>query len=148
MRSLVEVVRLFLFGISSTAVSRFKEWAMSLSVFNPSLRNLSTFYLVERGPGSPPPFFLDQTEARRAENIFRGYRPPPYLRVWMTPPPPAPTHNLISVETHHMSSLRLEMSRSIIQIADNVSFMYIYPANLPFLSNEGKMCLIRTQPRR
>ena len=61
---------------------------MSLSVFNPSLRNLSTFYLVERGPGSPPPFFLDQTEARRAENIFLGDRPPPpYLRVWMTPPP-------------------------------------------------------------
>ena len=134
MRSLVEVVRLFLFGISSTAVSRFKEWAMSLSVFNPSLRNLSTFYLVfchcfeqwriqERGPGGPPSFFLDQTEARRAENIFLGDRPPPpYLRVWMTPPA---THNLISVETHHMSSLRLEMSRSIIQIADNVSFMYI-----------------------
>ena len=137
---------------------------MSLSVFNPSLRNLSTFYLVfchcfeqwriqERGPGGPPPFFLDQTEARRAENIFLGDRSPPYLRVWMTPPPPPPpTHNLISVETHHMSSLRLEMSRSIIQIADNVSSMYIsspgYPANLPFLSNEGKMCLIRTQPRR
>ena len=125
MRSLVEVVRLFLFGISSTAVSRFKEWAMSLSVFNPSLRNLSTFYLVfchcfeqwriqERGPRGPPLFFLDQTEARRAEKIFLGVAPPP-----------PPTHNLISVETHHMSSLRLEMSRSIIQIADNVSFMYI-----------------------
>ena len=136
------------------------------------------------GPGGPAPFFLDQTEARRAENIFLGDRPPPYLRVWMTPTPPPPTHNLISVETHHMSSLRLEMSRSIIQIKDNVSSMYIsspciyhhmsslrlemsrsiiqikdnvssmyisspgYPANLPFLSNEGKMCLIRTQPRR
>ena len=41
---------------------------MSLSVFNPSLRNLSTFYLVfchcfeqwwiqERGPGGRPPSF-------------------------------------------------------------------------------------------
>ena len=58
---------------------------MSLSVFNPSLRNLSTFYLVfchcfeqwriqERGPRGPPLFFLDQTEARRAENIFLGDR--------------------------------------------------------------------------
>ena len=63
---------------------------MSLSVFNPSLCNLSTFYLVfchcfeqwriqERGPGGPPPFFLDQTEARRAENIFLGDRPPPLI---------------------------------------------------------------------
>ena len=41
------------------------------------------------GPGgpAPPPLFLDQTEARGAEKIFFG-DPPPYLRVWMTPPPP------------------------------------------------------------
>ena len=32
-----------------------------------------------KGPGwpSPPPLFLDQTEARRAENIFGGDRAPP-----------------------------------------------------------------------
>ena len=66
MRPSVEAVRLSLFGIWSTVVSRFKEWAMSLLVFNPSLRNLSPFYLVfchcfkqwriqERGPRGPPP---------------------------------------------------------------------------------------------
>ena len=39
------------------------------------------------GPGKPtlpPPLLIDQTEARRAEKIFFGDRPPsPYLRVWM-----------------------------------------------------------------
>ena len=42
-----------------------------------------------KGPGGPaPPLFLDQTEARRAEKVFLGDRPPPpYLRVWMTVPP-------------------------------------------------------------
>ena len=29
------------------------------------------------GPGGPPPLFLDQTKARRAEKIF--WRPPPLL---------------------------------------------------------------------
>ena len=40
------------------------------------------------GPGGarPPPLFLDQTEARRAEKIFWGAPGPPYLRVWMTAP--------------------------------------------------------------
>ena len=40
-------------------------------------------------PVGPPPLFLDQTEARRAEKkIFFGDRPPlpPYQRVWMTAP--------------------------------------------------------------
>ena len=32
--------------------------------------------------------FLDQTEARRAKKIFFGDRPPPYIRVWITPYPP------------------------------------------------------------
>ena len=43
-----------------------------------------------RVPGVPgPPLFLDQNEARRAEKHgFLGY-PSPYLRVWMTPPPPS-----------------------------------------------------------
>ena len=36
-----------------------------------------------RGPGGPPPLFLNQTVARRAEKNF--FRPPhpPYLKVWM-----------------------------------------------------------------
>ena len=38
------------------------------------------------GPGPPPPLFLDQTEARRAEKILGGGPGPPYLRVWMTAP--------------------------------------------------------------
>ena len=42
-----------------------------------------------RGPG-PSPLFLDQTEARRGKNFFGGDRPLPYLRVWMTAPPPHP----------------------------------------------------------
>ena len=39
-----------------------------------------------KGPGEPVlPFFLDQTEARRAEKkFFETGSPAPYLRVWMT----------------------------------------------------------------
>ena len=37
------------------------------------------------GPG--PPLFFDQNEARRAGKNFFGDQVPPYLRVWMTPPP-------------------------------------------------------------
>ena len=40
-----------------------------------------------RGP-PPPPLILDQTKARRVENIFFETVSPPCLRVWMTPPPP------------------------------------------------------------
>ena len=40
------------------------------------------------GPGGPAPFFLDQTEARRAENIFLGDRPPPPLSKGLDDPPP------------------------------------------------------------
>ena len=38
--------------------------------------------------GRRPPLFLDQIEARRAEKNFGGDRSSPYLRVWMTAPPP------------------------------------------------------------
>ena len=47
-----------------------------------------------RGP-EPSPLFLDQTEAQRGKKNFLGDRPLPYLRVWMTVPPPHP-HTLIS----------------------------------------------------
>ena len=42
------------------------------------------------GPGpAPPPLFLDQTEARKAEKIiFLRPGPSPYLSVWMTVPRP------------------------------------------------------------
>ena len=40
-----------------------------------------------RGGARSPPLFLDQTEGRRAEKIFFATAPP-YLRVWMTAPPP------------------------------------------------------------
>ena len=42
-----------------------------------------------RGP-EPSPLFLDQTEAQRGKKNFLGDRPLPYLRVWMTVPPPHP----------------------------------------------------------
>ena len=44
-----------------------------------------------KGPGgySPSPVFLDQTEARRAEKIFLGYRPP-YLSKGLDDRSPAP----------------------------------------------------------
>ena len=41
------------------------------------------------GAPRPPPLFLDQTEAGGAEKNFFGHHPP-YLRVWMTAPPPPP----------------------------------------------------------
>ena len=31
----------------------------------------------------PPPLFLDQTEVRRAEKMFLGPPPPPFLKVWV-----------------------------------------------------------------
>ena len=43
-----------------------------------------------RGARDPPPpssYFLAQTEARRAEKKMFRDRAPPYLWVWMTPPP-------------------------------------------------------------
>ena len=44
------------------------------------------YFSGKSGGGARPPLFLDQTEARK--NVFRP--PPPYLRVWMTPPPLSP----------------------------------------------------------
>ena len=51
--------------------------------------NKAQWRIQGRGQGDvpPPPLFLDQTEARGAEKNFFGDPPPPYLRVWMTPPP-------------------------------------------------------------
>ena len=48
------------------------------------------WWIQGREPGgSVPPLLLDQTVARRAKKILGGGPPPyPYLRVWMTGPPP------------------------------------------------------------
>ena len=46
-------------------------------------------YYSGRVPGARPPLFFDQNEARRAEKSFLETAPP-YLRVWMTAPPPPP----------------------------------------------------------
>ena len=46
------------------------------------------------GPASPPPLFLDQTEAQKAEKKFLRPPPPPcplYLRVWMSTALPLPS---------------------------------------------------------
>ena len=54
--------------------------------------NLSLFQwrIQGRGPGGPPPLFLDQTKGVRSPKNFLEDPPPPppYLRVWMTAPPP------------------------------------------------------------
>ena len=63
-------------------------------VLIPSARIFLVLAVADLGEGSgglglPP--FLDQTEARRADKKFlETFPPPPYLRVWMTRPPPPP----------------------------------------------------------
>ena len=128
MRPSVEVVRLFLFGISSTAVSRFKEWAMSLLVNNPSLRNLSPFYLVfchcfkqwriqDRGPGTPPPLLFRPNWGSKGRKHFLGRPPPPLIRPLIRPQrpsPPLPTHT----HTHTQPYLRWDSSHVITTVWD------------------------------
>ena len=50
------------------------------------------FYSRGSREGPLPLLVLDQTEARRAEKIVYGDRPPPppYLRVWISSPSPSP----------------------------------------------------------
>ena len=58
----------------------------SLPLF-PITLNMTSVADPGEGPGgpAPPPLFLHQTDARRAEKNFGT--PPLYLRVWMTGPP-------------------------------------------------------------
>ena len=54
------------------------------------VRSIQTQWRIQgRGPGDAPPLFLDQTEARRAENLFFETAPPPtpYVGVLMTGAP-------------------------------------------------------------
>ena len=65
--------------------------------------------------GPLPPLVLDQTEARRAEKIFLEDRPPPYLRVWMTSPPPPPlSHGLDPVLHVHVQQTQRSEQRVFI----------------------------------
>ena len=52
----------------------------------------------------PPPLFLDQTGAQRAEKIFCRLFPP-YFRVWMTGSPPPYLKIWIRQCTHPLLSL-------------------------------------------
>ena len=85
--------------ISSQA---FIQYPSLLSIFHSFFFNNCERFLVHyvrweyrlvadpgEGPGNPvPPSFLDQTETRRAKNVFEETGPPLYLWVWMTVPPP------------------------------------------------------------
>ena len=52
----------------------------------------SQWWIQGSGPAAPVLLlFVDQTEARRAGKNFLETGPPPYLRVWMTAPPPPPS---------------------------------------------------------
>ena len=68
------------------------------------------------GPSHPSPLFLDQTEARRAEKNFLEDRTSPYLRVWMTAPPPPPLILKVWIRHCHRS-LRLHLNVNVIQSA-------------------------------
>ena len=56
----------------------------------------------------PPPLFLDQNNARRAEKNFFEATPSPYLRVWITVPPPTLSDNSVN-----MSARVFEVKNSI-----------------------------------
>ena len=59
----------------------------------------------------PPPLFLDQTEARMAENIF-WRPPPPFLRVLMNTPPPSPRRYVKVWIRHCLLSLLTDLKTS------------------------------------
>ena len=70
---------------------------MQMDLFENNM-NITLAYPGE-GPRewAPPSLFLDQTEAQRDEKVRVSPNPnpnpetvPPYLRVWMTFPPPSP----------------------------------------------------------
>ena len=44
--------------------------------------------VADPGEPTPPPPFLDQTEAQRAKKYIIEKSPPPHLRIWMTAPSP------------------------------------------------------------
>ena len=48
--------------------------------------------VADPGEPTPPPPFLDQTEAQRAKKYIIEKSPPPHLRIWMTAPSPPPPY--------------------------------------------------------
>ena len=66
---------------TTLCLGSFSGWKLPLKTF---YRDLTVADPGE-GSGGPPPLFLDQNEARRAEKFFLRRRPPlppPYLKVW------------------------------------------------------------------
>ena len=67
---------------TALCLGSFSGWKLPLKTFHGHL----TVADPGEGPGGPPPLFLDQNEARRAEKFWGGRRPPPllpYLKVWI-----------------------------------------------------------------
>ena len=62
------------------------------------------------GPGGPPPLYLDQTKARRAEKNFFFLRPPPLPQgegLDDTPPSPLPLPPNLKVWIRHCISISI-----------------------------------------
>ena len=74
-----------------------KTWGSRLYYYKLSILIVIRFIhehwrIQGRGLGGPPPppLFLEQNEVRRAEKMFFADWASPFLRVWMTCPPPPP----------------------------------------------------------
>ena len=79
-----------------------------------------------QGRSLPPPLFLDQNEARRAAKSFFVAGPtPPYLRVWMTAPPPplisgsGSATAIVDVLTPSNNDLKLVQTRPVLFVSLN-----------------------------
>ena len=59
------------------------EVSLTENIFLPGWFYLKTqWWILGKGPGGPPPLFLDQTEDQRVEKkFFETAPPPPYLKV-------------------------------------------------------------------
>ena len=106
-----------------------------------------------RRPGDPGPhplLFLAQTEARRAEKKMFWDRAPPYLWVWMTPPPlfilRSASATALSEQISSAFSLRLHWPKHSICSIDKCTFClcYTYSTSLSlfFLSNRNGSLVI------
>ena len=103
-----------------------------------------------RDPTPPPLLFLAQTEARRAEKKMFWDWAPPYLWVWMTPPPlfilRSASATALSEQISSAFSLRLHWSKHSICSIDKCTFCLCYTYNtslsLFFLSNRNGSLVI------
>ena len=95
-----------------------ERWAIAIPC-KQSLHSSGGFRGGARGTRAPT-LFLDQTDSRRAEKSFFGDLPPsPYLRVWMTPPPPAPLSQGLDTVLHfrRVSKVRSSTFRTPVHTA-------------------------------